>query len=233
MSPFAIRASISARERSSVSDIPDPDEWIGDDPTTFYHALGRLIHAFAAAESELSLEVTNYVTAPAVSALAERDDERPIARLHAAVRVVAQGGRYADRKDAIKKLVRADRADSVIIDALDYAFQQFGEIQRLRDELAHHPALNAAPGVWRVTTFSSAREIDAVKTRGFTPDALHNAANDLSRISRLLKELLGAAMNGQTAGEGLQVLRQSWFAPWQYKPSEQAPHYPPPRASPQ
>lgn len=75
-------------------------------------------------------------------------------------KAVLGGMRMAALKDTVKRLLRVFRASEAEIAAINQVFAQLGDIQFLRDRLAHHwTRPTEEDGSWRNDDFVNVREL--------------------------------------------------------------------------
>jgi len=144
-------------------------------PAEYYAALGRLNDAFTAAEIDLTA---------CIKLLATRDMPEPQADI---VVALIGGMRMKAAKDIINRLLRVCGQSKATQEHISKVFGQLGEIQWLRDRLAHHLTMRTGKGISTPKPFINSGidtylELDKVVTFGFDVEALDAATADLMVI---------------------------------------------------
>ena len=171
----------------------------------YYTALGRLNDAFTAAEIDLTA---------CIKLLATRD----VPEAHRDIVVALIGGmRMKAAKDVINRLLRVCGQGKATQEHVAKVFGQLGEIQWLRDRLAHNLTMRAGQSIATPKTFINSGidnylEWDKVVTFGFDIEAMEAATADLTIIPDHLGDIWNAVL------ENLQIPTLV-LPPWQYKSS--------------
>lgn len=132
------------------------------------------------------------------------------------------GMRMSPAKDTVKRLLRVQSASKEIRDCVDKAFAQLGDIQWLRDRLAHHLTLLRGTDEKHMLInldYASAREPEKSEFIGFMPIVLRAASEDLVAIKALIDTLM-CIHHGIIPGEKVEI------PSWRYKPSMLVRHRP-------
>lgn len=143
---------------SFLIDIPE-ELW-----TAYYAALGRLMHEFAKAEENMSIH------------LLEEASKLTMGRSDV-LKSIAISMRAASLKDAIKRILRIVNSPQQTIHEVEQIFNQFGQIQFLRNLLAHHsavPNMENKAGYFVVSNISEVRERTSEEIVYFKIDTLDN-----------------------------------------------------------
>lgn len=193
--------------------------------TSYYDALGRFMHEFAALENGLNTSLLVYLTKrlKVMDTQGNRD-----------VLVAMLGGmRVTALRDTVKRLLRVTDAEDEVVKEIDSLFEQLGEIRYIRDRLAHNGALpdKRDKEGWFYTsnniTIRDPGDADAVY---FKPEHLLDMASDLSRLNRRFDAVFTfpgslEALRAQYAGikdgdQHFQNYLKELYAPWLYSPSK-------------
>lgn len=179
----------------------------------YYLALGEFHHSYTDLEHELTCIVRNVVT-----------EGMQKHRHVAAVSAVLGGLRMAPARDTIKRLMRVLGMSREEREAVDKAFAHLGEIQFLRDRLAHHFTTHDdnRPGTWVNDDFAGVRELSKWTTIEFTHLTLRAATADLRAIKVYLDGLFCQHIT-PLPGINLPPFDLNAFPAWQYKPVVPAP----------
>ncbi len=189
----------------------------------YVFALGFFHHAYTDTEQFLTCLIRNVVAAG-------RDHPRDYQ-----IAVCMLGGmRMSGLKDSIKRLVRILQLPKETKEAVDKALSHLGDIQFLRDRLAHHFTRlygPEKPSVLVNDDYASIRELAKTRPLEFPVSALVAATNDLYQIKQVLDPLFSDFV---PLPEGEIKLTFKFELPtWQYKPSALVPHRPKSGDSPQ
>ena len=172
----------------------------------YFMALGEFYHAYTSLEHHLTCCVRNAVTGHTAAGSKEF-------RLTVAV---LGGLRMAPAKDTIKRILRVIRADKEVRRFFDDVFSQLGEIQWLRDRLAHHITYcvtTSEPHRWHNEDYAAAREMEKIEGIEFDLATIQNATRDLEAI----KFGTDGVITPLLRGDPITALQ----APaWHYKPSQ-------------
>ena len=120
----------------------------------------------------------------------------------------------ASLKDTIKRLMRATKASQKRIDYIDKFLMQLGEIQFLRDRLAHYLTVvsDYDPEYWVNMNFTGVRERDKMEDIHFNLVALKAASIDLQDMRKLVGGFFSHYLKSASA-------RVETLPTWQYNPS--------------
>lgn len=154
------------------------------DPKTesrnYYLAVGALHHAYTELEHELTCLIRNVITQGRESLVGYR------------VAVAVLGGmRMSPLKDTINRLLRAIGADAARKQAVADTFAHLGNIQFLRDRLAHNFTRpdGDRPGIWINDDYAAVREVNKNRTLEFPVTLVTAAAADLAAMKNFLDPL--------------------------------------------
>jgi len=186
--------------------------------TAYFKALGEFCHEFAAVESMLPGLVVREVldksnartTGPTYSG---GEISKPGINAGDLMKSAMSEMRVGPAMAALKRVLRMSKASKGTISEVERLLKQVGEIQFLRNRLAHHAAQIDATnreGWLEVSNQDSALEPDQVETLHFQMETLHNAADDLRRIRHLLGYALNPAVSPPVGMLG----------PWRYTPAQ-------------
>jgi hypothetical protein len=182
----------------------------------YYHALGRMMHNFACVEDILNTAVSTFVFNP--SPYVEGPDMDWYRTLDA-IKAVTGGMRIAVLRDALKRLLRVHKASKKSRDEIAFVFAQLGEIQYMRDRLAHNAAVPMPPfgsGLYSTNNLSTASEFEKFDEILFTTSMLDNMADDLAEIPFFIHQALYPERWRPVRRRGRPPQPHSW----RYKPSE-------------
>lgn len=144
----------------------------------FYTALGHLHHSFTNIEDLLSCVILNDV-----QRIAHPDNLVDSLIL----RTVLPTGRIKPLMDTINRLMRIKSTDNERVAFIKSCFEQIGQIQFLRNRLAHYTTYKSSENQrksWVNIDYATAKETDKLKVILFDTDTLSKAANDLVQISK-------------------------------------------------
>jgi hypothetical protein len=188
----------------------------------YISALGLFMHMYGRAESDLTVSILNYVRARLTPT--NPGD-------HFIIQALVGPQRFGPARDSIKRLMRISGATAEQHAEVKRVLDHLGDIQFLRDRIAHGsatPDLSKQGSWWGTSTLTSARELGSGEILYFTPQMLRAAAEDLKHIPDLLFEALSPEMveaaRKYTANEPPNRERDALVAarraPWRYKPSQ-------------
>lgn len=178
----------------------------------YFAKLGRFYHAYTDLEHQLTCGVTLVVT--------EGREHGPA--YNTAIAVLG-GMRMSPLKDTTKRLLRILRVPQERKEAVDTIFAHLGDIQFLRDRLAHHMTrqIEERPGVWINDDYAAIREFDKSKKLEFELSALDAATSDLEIIKMLVDGIYTDYLTAPP-GVAFRVFPEK-LPSWQYKPSMLSP----------
>ena len=173
---------------------------------TYYEPLGRFYHAFTDVEHQLACMVGNVVSDGTGGVKFEVS------------KAVLGGMRMAALRDTVKRLLRVFEASGAEIAAIDKVFAQLGDIQFLRDRLAHHwTRPMESDGMWRNDDFANVRELSKSQKFTFHISALTAATEDLESIKWYIDPLFEPYVTEKV--QGRDKLNPFELPAWQYKSS--------------
>jgi hypothetical protein len=209
------------------------------------------MHSFAQAEDQLNLLLALYIKKhvfPAGNQQAQTEDETwpyedPLASqagaslslLRTAVlRAVLGGSRFASLRATLKRLMRATGANASTAQEVDRIFAQFGEIQYVRDRLAHNSAVPSLKDkdCWFYTSNQSTVNDDQQwEMIYFKPSMLVAMERDLNVGLDILSDVLDVhsmQLKLKRNDEWLRLMKtpemeeamRDRLGPWHFKPSQ-------------
>ena len=189
-------------------------------------ASGRFFHAYTALECELNDAV--------YAAITRFTKHKTRTRVLLAV---LGGQRMSAAKDTLNRLLRATNANPKRLEFARALFHQLGEIQFLRDRLAHSitTVSDDNPPQFINMNFVNIRELSKFEDITFDVDVLEAATLDLYAMRGMARKLVN-----HYVGKGSQAVPK--LPAWHYKPSmltrdrplshgNQKPRKPPPQSS--
>jgi hypothetical protein len=217
----------------------------------YYDALGRLMHGFAKTEDTLKLQLALY----AEKHLFSKDNERlskpdgqsltletlrdgqaesSLSLLRTAVvRAVLGGSGFETLKGSLKRILRVTGADRGVVTEVDRVLSHFGQIQLMRNRLAHNsaaPNMTDKDGWFYTSNYNTVTEDDAWEIIYFKPEMLIAMERDLNIGLHLLSDALDvhglkdieinepwrSIMNSSE----MKALAEEKMGPWHYKASD-------------
>ena len=193
----------------------------------YFLALGEFNNAFTGVEHLLTCCVKNTLSREM------RDD-----RNEWLVNAIVGSMRMSPAKDTVKRILRVQGAPVARRLFVDKVFAHLGDIQWLRDRIAHNATLLRGDDQKHMLIsfdFASAREAEKSEFVGFMPPVLRAASHDLVVIKALIDDLM-SMHHGSIPETDLKL------PAWQYRPSllvrrrpksseSRKPRKPPPRSS--
>lgn len=177
----------------------------------YYTAFGRFMHLFARAEVDLTSQVLHFALT-----LWGDSEVRPLPILRALI----AGQRYAGAKDTLKRILRTSNASPETVKAIEQIFDQFGQIHRMRDMLAHYSGRHVEGDTYEVSRVLNSREDPNEPDVRFTLQTLANMSRDLGVIpTRLTWALHPYLWEQAKASRETDDYRADVLGPWRYKPS--------------
>jgi hypothetical protein len=221
----------------------------------YFSALGRMFHAFAQVEDGLNLTIAEFLEAETNQpddSRADINDAGPFSaadirrsqryasawiKRKALFKAVAAGLRLANLRDVMKRLLRVTNTSNDTRREVDRIFDQLGEIQYIRDRLAHNAAIllpnnptiagTTNNGCWFCTSnLSTVKENEQFELLYFKLSMLLDIVGDLEVIPTLLDEALRPDFykefysTPEMSSPEMKALIVNEHAPWRYKPSE-------------
>lgn len=189
-----------------------PTDW--DD---YYAALGRFMHQFSAMENGLNGYLAQFL------ALAIVPSDSPKAFL--IIRAAVGGQRMAPLRDSMKRILRITRASPQMRDKIDAILDHVGNLQFVRDRLAHNGAILVdRRGKVRVETSNSftVREFEQLETLYFPIQMLLDMTADLAVIHAAIHATITPHVRPTLDLSGLAELEDALrhVSAWRYKPSQ-------------
>lgn len=136
------------------------------------------------------------------------------------------GMRLKPLKDTFNRVLRAVNAPNQDCAEVAKVLSQMGEIQFLRDKLAHNAAwAEIRDGEWwfGTTNLKTARERDQIELIFFRTETLRAATRDLERAHTLIDRVLNKAfwqeVDETIERENLEPEDHIRLGPWHYRPS--------------
>lgn len=173
----------------------------------YYPILGRFMHTFSAVETELHSLLYKYIS----HYLPWTHRESP-----AVIRALLGEMRMNALRDNLKRILRVVQATKQLKHALEHCLNQIGEIQSLRDLLAHKPALFdrlRTEEEWLgVSNTVTANEFEKIGVVYFQLETLTNMTTDLHAVHTFIYKVLGNTHPESYKGSALPA--------WRYKPSQ-------------
>jgi len=188
-----------------------------EDPRTrayneYFLLSGSVFYGFGRAESSLAATLRMFVTSQM------REDTGPIWQRLAVAATILGNVRYATLKDTYKRLLALQEPSEELSQSVDAVFQHMGDIQFLRDRMAHYllkPLDTSYDGTWLSEDIAATRDFYSPKTYKFNVSALRAAFLDLKDVPVLLQDALG-----NPAAKPIEL------PAWRYKPSMLTLHRP-------
>lgn len=177
----------------------------------YFNALGEFYHNFTDLEATMAQVVALAILGPNAN------------HKHAsAVFAVVSTGRMGTLKDTIKRVLRVTEASNEHRANVDAVFAQLGEIQFLRDRLAHYPTYlvdESQPPVFENTDMGLSKEAQRAQALVFEVSALTAATADIKAakpfVDLIFQELVEQLR--KLPREFVDCARK--LPTWQYKPS--------------
>ncbi len=179
--------------------------------SAYFISLGEFNHAFTSLEHHLTCCIKNSLSRQ----MREGSDEWIVNAIVGSVRI-------GTAKAILKRILKVIKAEKRQMDLLDKLFLQSGEIEWLRNRLAHHATFlrGTDENHWFINTdFASASEEDKSEFVGFQPGAIRLASADLIAIKQAVDDLFSML-------HGLIPAREIVLPTWQYKSSKLIRHRP-------
>lgn len=183
----------------------------------YYLTIGMFYHQFTEMEHQLACLIRNLIT-----------ERRDTPRDYFIAVALLSGSRMGTLMDTVKRLLRILGVDKATKEAVDKIFAHLGDIQFLRNRLAHHftrPFGPDKPDVWVNDDFASVKEAHKDRPLEFTLKTVRNAGNDLATMKEYLDPLFSDYIS-LPPGELKLTFDPSALPTWRYKPGGLSPHRP-------
>jgi hypothetical protein len=170
----------------------------------YFVVLGEFYNAYTSMEHMLTCAIKNTLSRQM------KDDGQEWL-----VNAIVGSMRMAPAKDTVKRILRVEKADRKKQEALAAAFAQLGDIEWLRNRLAHNRTLLKGDDKRHMfinVDFASAKEEGKSEFVGFQPATIRAASEDLVAITKLTDDIM-SMHHGLIPDAPLQL------PAWRYKPS--------------
>lgn len=171
-------------------------------------AVGFLFISFAVVENKMTGVLKMH--------LARNIDANPKGSASVALASAIYGGmRFSNSRDAMKRVLKIEKAKPETLGLFTALFTQIGEIQRLRDLIAHQ-ILDPAPGndgnKWLIRDFLTTKFVSEQQTFEITISDIEEAARDLEAACNFIGGLVGRNVISNIP-DGIEL------PAWRYKPA--------------
>lgn len=177
----------------------------------YFRMLGEFNNAFTGLEHMLTCAIKNTLSLQ----LKEGTDEWLI-------NAIVGSMRMSPAKNTVKRILRVQNASKERLALVDKAFAQLGEIEWLRNRLAHNRTiLRGTDERHSFVNYDFASATEATKSEfvAFQPDAIRCASEDLVAITKMMDDLI-------SMHHGSKPVEELALPTWRYRPALLVRHRP-------
>lgn len=208
-----IRRNVASSNGEEVFGMDFVDSTL-DEMEKYWTATGALFYAFSKVECLLSA-IAKVHLLRSLSAGVPDSLERSYALSHA----IIGGNRFAATRDLLKRIMKAEKVSADLQTYVNAMFQQLGEIQKLRDRLAHQYTWRASKQsteYWINHDFPNLRDAADEKPIVVSLATLWAAVADCAEINHCLD---GSFMEHRVNRASQHFPVDLTLPTWRYKPS--------------